>query len=114
MWDEEKIRKWDSGAVRDSAEGKNRPDLIPVECLWRLGRLYEKGAEHYGEHNWEKGIPDESFIASLERHIMKYRLGMTDEDHLASAVFNIFGLMYNEIQQGKWHDDVVNARRIKE
>ena len=114
MRDEEKIRKWDSGAVRDSAEGKNRPDLIPVECLWRLARLYEKGAEHYGEHNWEKGIPDESFVASLERHIMKYRLGMTDEDHLASAVFNLFGLMYNEIQQGKWSDDVINARRIKE
>ena len=45
---------------------------------------------------------------------MKYRLGMTDEDHLAAAVFNLFGLMYNEIQQGKWHDDVINARRTEE
>ena len=45
---------------------------------------------------------------------MKYRLGMTDEDHLASAVFNLFGLMYNEIQQGKWSDDVINARRTEE
>ena len=114
MWDEEKIRKWDSGAVRDSAEGKNRPDLIPVECLWRLGRLYEKGAVHYGVDNWKKGIPDESYIASLERHVMKYRMGLNDEDHLASAVFNIFGLMYNEIQRGEWHDDVVNARRTEE
>lgn len=41
---------------------------------------------------------------------MKGRMGLKDEDHLASAVFNLFGLMYNEIQQGKWHDDIIDRR----
>lgn len=88
---------FESGAVRDSQEGKLRVDLIPPECLWRMARLYTKGAEHYGEHNWEKGIPTESFIASMDRHWIKYKMGWKDEDHLASAVFNLFGIMFNEI-----------------
>lgn len=95
---------FETGAKRDTQQGKNRPDLIPPECLWRLARLYQHGAEHYGEHNWEKGIPDANYIASLERHILKYRLGWDDEDHLASAVFNLFGLMFNEIKRGDWKD----------
>lgn len=94
-------RIYKSGARRDNNENKNRPDLIPVECLWRLGWLYQKGAIHYGEHNWEKGIPTESFVESMERHWMKYKMGWTDEDHLAAAVFNIFGIMYNEIRSAE-------------
>jgi hypothetical protein len=96
----EETRKWTSGAVRDSNEGKPRPDLIPAECLWRLGWLYKKGCDHYGPHNWEKGIPTESFIESAERHWLQYKMGQTVdagyEDHLASLVFNIFGIMFNE------------------
>lgn len=90
-------RIYKSGARRDNNTDKNRPDLIPVECLWRLAWLYQKGAKHYGEHNWEKGIPTESFIESAWRHWMKYLMGEQDEDHLASLVFNIFGIMWNEI-----------------
>lgn len=94
---DDKKTLFSTGAVRDTQENKNRPDLIPPECLWRLGWLYAKGCEHYGPHNWEKGIPTDSFIASMDRHWLKYKLGWDDEDHLAAAVFNLFGIMFNEI-----------------
>lgn len=117
MQSEEKMkqREWDSGAKRDSNDGKNRPDLIPAECLWRLAWLYKTGADHYGVNNWckGKGIPTESYIESAERHWMKYRMGWTDEDHLASLVFNVFGIMWNEIHATdkntyKWVDDEID------
>lgn len=94
--------EFETGAIRDDKSDKNRPDLIPPEVKWRLGWHYKNGADHYGEHNWEKGIPDSSFIQSAERHWLQYQMGDKSEDHLAALVFNIFGLMYNEIRDN--HD----------
>ena len=36
--------------------------------------------------NWEKGMPFSRYIDSALRHIVKYIMGMTDEDHLSAAV----------------------------
>lgn len=55
-------RAFDSGAVRDMAEGKGRCDLLPASAILRLARHFERGAEKYAERNWEKGIPLHSFI----------------------------------------------------
>lgn len=86
-----------SGSVRDSQRGKPRYDLIPTGPLRRLAELYAKGAEKYGERNWEKGQPDDRIIASLLRHIYAYLDGVDpEEDHLAAVVFNAFALMYNQ------------------
>ena len=50
-----------SGAVRDMQEGKGRCDLLPPAAILRLARHFEAGAKKYGERNWEKGIPINSF-----------------------------------------------------
>ncbi|MFC6021524.1 dATP/dGTP diphosphohydrolase domain-containing protein [Plantactinospora solaniradicis] len=90
------LERFSSGAVRDSQEGKLRYDLISPLLLRRLAEHLEKGARRYGEHNWTKGIPSGSYMASLLRHVEAYRSGDRDEDHLAAAVFNLMGLMHNE------------------
>ena len=88
--------RFGTGAVRDTQEGKPRPDLISPFFLWRLGEHLRKGAEHYGEWNWAKGIPSSRCYASLMRHLQQYAMGYTNEDHLAAAAFNIMAIIHNE------------------
>jgi hypothetical protein len=85
-----------SGGSRDTAVGKARYDLIPPGPLYRIAETYRRGAERYGEHNWELGMPTSRMMASLIRHIESYRRGDTSEDHLGHAAFNIIGLMFFE------------------
>lgn len=80
---------FETGAVRDMQEGKGRCDLLPPAALLRVARHFEAGAKKYGERNWEKGIPINSFIDSSLRHILKYMQGLTDEDHLVAAAWNL-------------------------
>lgn len=98
-----------SGAVRDAHGGKGRLDLLPPCSLLRLSRLYEKGAEMYGEDNWQKGIPLHSYIDSAIRHILKYQHGCDDEDHLAAAAWNILCAMWTEEQLPQLND--INTRK---
>lgn len=89
-------RQFSTGAVRDSNEGKSRPDLISPYFTERLGYRLAEGAKKYAERNWEKGIPDAAFLESLERHLVAYKMGKTDEDHAAAIAFNIMGIIHNE------------------
>ena len=88
------MRKFESGAVRDSNEGKPRPDLISAQFKLRLGQHLALGAKHYGENNWQKGMSNEVLRESLERHLLAYDLGKTDEDHLSAAAFNLMALIH--------------------
>ena len=83
------MRKFTSGAVRDSREGKGRLDLLPPRAILCLARLLEKGAKHYGERNWEKGMPLSVFLDSALRHTVQLLCGDTTEDHAVRALFNI-------------------------
>ena len=85
-----------TGAVRDTAEDKPRPDLISPFVLERVGNHMRKGAQKYSAWNWAKGIPSSRFYESLMRHLMKYAQGLRDEDHLSAAMFNLMGLIHNE------------------
>lgn len=82
-----------TGSVRDVQEGKGRFDLVPIEGIWRLAKWYEKGAKKYKDRNWEKGQPLSVMINSAIRHLLKYLAGWRDEDHLAAAAWNIFGII---------------------
>ena len=89
-------RGFETGAVRDMAEGKGRCDLLPACALLRLAKLYEAGGKKYDDRNWEKGIPISVMIDSGLRHLLKYLDGQTDEDHLCAAAWNILGAMWME------------------
>jgi hypothetical protein len=82
-----------TGSQRDKSKGKVRWDLIPIEALKREAILLTKGAETYGERNWELGQPFSRTYESLLRHLMQWREGDRSEDHLAAVVFGANMLM---------------------
>jgi len=83
-----------TGAVRDTDEGKGRPELISPIFLKRLAILMEKGAKKYSSRNWEKGMPVMRYVSSALRHINSWLEGHRDEDHLIAAVFNLMALVH--------------------
>jgi hypothetical protein len=94
--DSGKRESFESGAVRDTQDGKPRYDLIPVRALYRLANHYANGAKKYGDHNWEKGIPTSRCVASALRHIYSWLLGDCSEDHLSAVLFNIMAIIHFE------------------
>ena len=90
-------------------------DMFLKNALERFARVYdsiydmmldvsihfEEGAKKYGEYNWQKGIPESSYIDSAVRHYMKYRAGMEDERHDRAFVWNILCLIWQHKQNGK-------------
>ena len=91
---------FDTGAQRDTAEGKGRPSLISPVLIHRLGVILEKGAEHYGADNWMKGMPYRRTADSMIRHIYQWLAGDTEEDHLAAVCFGAMCLMTYEEEVG--------------
>ena len=82
-----------TGAVRDKASNKPRPELISPFAMERLAVWLRDGAHKYGDRNWEAGMPSDRTMASLLRHVMKYMQGEQDEDHLAAIYCNAMFLL---------------------
>jgi len=104
MQDSGNRTRFESGAVRDVHEGKGDCLSIPPNAILRLSSHYEKGAKKYERFNFMKGIPCTSFIDSAERHLLKYKAGWDDEDHLAAMAFNILGAMEMEAIKPEMQD----------
>lgn len=85
-----------TGSRRDTDKGKPRYDLIPLRALRRWADLMARGAEKYGERNWEKGQSMARIQSSALRHLIQYMEGQTDEDHLAATLFNVGALIDHE------------------
>ena len=85
-----------TGAVRDTADDKPRPDLVSPFAMERLGHWLRLGAVKYRERNWEQGIPISRCVASLARHLMKYQQGCRDEDHMAAVMCNAMFILHFE------------------
>lgn len=85
---------FDTGARRDTQDGKPLYGLIPAYPLKRLAQHYTNGAEKYGHGNWTKGIPMSRTWESLERHVQAFKEGDTTEDHLSAIAWNAFALMW--------------------
>ena len=94
MQDSGKRETFASGAVRDSAEGKPRPDLLSAFALERIGDWLMLGSLKYAENNWMAGMNYSRVAASLHRHLMKYMQNDRSEDHLAAIVVNASFLMH--------------------
>ena len=60
----------------------------------KLAKHFEAGALKYGEHNWEKGISENSYLDSACRHYCKYRAGWDDEDHASAFLWNVLCLYH--------------------
>lgn len=49
-----------------------------------------------GDRNWEKGMPFSRYVDSAKRHLDQFVMGMTDEDHLAAACWNLIAIMHHQ------------------
>jgi hypothetical protein len=105
-------REFGTGSVRDVNTGKPRFDLIPIPALKRWAGLMARGAEKYGERNWELGQSMSRFEESALRHLYQYLEGDRVEDHLAAVLFNVGGIMHHEseIAAGKLPADLDDRR----
>lgn len=103
------ITKFNTGAIRDSQEGKeDYVETISWTAMKRYAQYMTSKKVKYGAGNFKKGIPIESYEQSLLRHIQKYIQNKyekgtieANEDHLAAIVFNVFGIMHEEQQLKK-------------
>lgn len=95
-----KCRIFESGAKRDNNEDKIRPDLISPLMLKALAKVLADGAKHYGDRNWEKGMPNEVLKESAARHYLSWMNNEIDEDHAAKLIFNIMAwIHFRDIKQ---------------
>ena len=86
---EDQNRHFDTGAQRDTADGKLRMSLIPQRELERVMRRYLNGAEKYGENNWTKGMPLSVYYDCAHRHLSAWWNGEDDEEDLSYESNNI-------------------------
>ena len=59
----------------------------------------ERGAQHYGERNVDKGIPQHSLLDSGIRHLSLYIQGDNENHHLVAALWNIAWALEQEIKR---------------
>lgn len=101
-----KITKFQTGAIRDTQEGKvDFIETISWTAFNRYAKYMTGKKSKYGTGNFKKGIPIESYEQSLLRHVHKYLVNKYEngdeeiaEDHLSAMVFNIFGILHEEEQ----------------
>lgn len=103
-----------TGAVRNTAAGKGRYDLLPMSALRRVAGVYERGAVIYGDDNWRKGMSFRRCADSAMRHLCQYIEGYRDEDHLAQCAFNVLALLEfeEEIKRGRLDSSIDDMRPV--
>ena len=84
---------FDSGMVRDTAEGKTLWHLVASgPMLRRWAELLTRGAKKYTPDNWLKANGPAELDRAREsafRHFMQWYYGEEDEDHAAAIMFNV-------------------------
>jgi hypothetical protein len=135
------MRKFDTGATRDSEEGKNDYegfyDPLVVEAFGNYMTKHRKQADGQlrDSDNWKKGIPKTAYMKSLLRHILdawaihrgykridkKTGEEITMVEALCAILFNVQGYLYEVLKEkedrpfiitGK-HEIATKARRIR-
>lgn len=111
---EREIRIVNSSTGGEKGSKPIRMDLIPVEPLWEVARLYGKGAEKYATHNWRRGYDWSLSYAAMMRHATQFWNGESyDEEtkchHLSSVIFHALALMEFE----KTHPELDDRYMVK-
>lgn len=87
------------GLKNDHKDDKTRWELIPLDCLENIARVYTEGAKKYGDNNWqnlENGY--ERYKGALLRHLYAAESEIFDEEtgcrHLAQVAWNAIALLW--------------------
>ena len=107
-----KIRKFETGATRDTDEGKyDYEGFLSPLVIERFGEYMNKHRKQSDgslrdSDNWQKGIPKTAYMKSLWRHFMdlwkehrglKSREGI--EDALMAILFNVMGYAHEILKE---------------
>jgi hypothetical protein len=76
-----------------------RFDLIPVDALQELARLYGEGAKKYDARNWERGYEFSKSYAAMQRHANQFWSGIDrDEEtgvlHITAVAWHAMALAH--------------------
>lgn len=89
----------DKARKNDRVDDKTRWELIPLDCLEDIARVYTEGAKKYGDNNWqnlENGY--ERYKGALLRHLYAAESETFDEEtgcrHLAQVAWNSIALLF--------------------
>ena len=111
--DNGKMRRFASGASRDSGEGKLQYDkfLSPLVLKAYAEFMHTKREMPDGPRqgdNWQKGIPMEVYMGSMSRHYMDTWLinrgyhGAVEDDlvtTLVALMFNVHGMLHEVLKE---------------
>ena len=92
-------REFETGSVRDMAEGKGRMDLLPWAAIMEVSKHCENGCKKYGAHNIDLGQNTSVLGDSAARHLAKWMEGWTDEPHLLAAAWNLLWAIQMELKR---------------
>lgn len=101
-------RKYKSGAIRSSDKDKINYSLLPPRAIRRVASVLTRAAKKRGKWNWRGGQPLSQLVESADRHLMQFKLGETDEDHLSHLACNILFLMEHQESGRTDLDDLRN------
>lgn len=109
------LRTFETGATRDTAEGKHEPWGFCSALVEKRFSQYmhahrkQSDGELRESDNWKKGIPVDAYYHSLSRHIQDLRLHFEGfsceareenlEEVLCSVLFNVQGMLHEVIKK---------------
>jgi hypothetical protein len=122
MSNKPKIRTFETGATRDTDEGKlDYEGFLSPRVLQRYARyMHEHRKQSDGSlrasDNWQKGIPPDQYMKSMFRHFMEVwwlhrklppTVGVTLEQALCALMFNVMGYLHEHLKEVGYGDDSV-------
>lgn len=91
------------GRKNDRIDGKPRWELLPIEVMEEVVKVYTFGAEKYGVNTWQHlDNGKERYYAALMRHLVAWRKGENlDEESklnpLSHVIWNAIALLWLEM-----------------
>lgn len=93
-----RVRVTDSTTGGQKESTDERWDLMPMEALGQIARVYGMGAKKYDDHNWRKGYKWGLSFSSMEHHLRAWQSGQDNDPesglpHLAHAAGHCLTLL---------------------
>lgn len=87
------------GKKNDVKDDKTRWELLPLECLEEVARVYTEGAKKYGDNNWQNlDNGYERYKGALLRHLYASTIEEFDSEtkvrHEAAIAWNALAMLY--------------------
>ena len=108
------IRQFETGATRDTEEGKNdyegflSPLVIEAYGNYMTKHRKQSDGSLRASDNWQKGIPRDAYMKSAWRHFLDWwkehrglgsREGLIDA--LCALLFNVMGYLHEVLKDGE-------------